>query len=134
MSSYRLEIVTAERQVVEVEVESVLLPTTSGRLGIWANHAPLLTALKIGLVEFGPKTGKKRKAAISGGFAEMADNTLTILASSAELAEEIDVLRAKEAKERAQQRLDEAQADWDFARVQIALEKAINRINATDNE
>ncbi len=130
MSSYRLEIITAERKVIETDVESVLLPTTGGRIGIWANHAPLLTSLKIGLVIFGPKQGKKRKAAVAGGFAEMSNNKLTILAGSAELDEEIDILRAKASRERAEQRLRDQQAEWKHTRTRIALEKAINRIHA----
>lgn len=132
MAEFQFEIVTAERRVIATDVESVLLPGVNGQIGIYCNHAPILTALSIGIVEFGPKHKKKRKAAVSGGFAEMGSNKLTIFAHTAELAEEIDVLRAKEAQERAQRRLQQKREDLDFQRARIALEKAINRIKAAE--
>lgn len=132
MAEFQLEILTAERQVLLTTVESVSLATVDGQLGILANHVPLLAALKIGLIEYGAKSGGKRRAAIGGGFAEMNNNKLTVFASSAELAEEIDVLRAQEAKRRAEQRLREQQADWDYVRIRIALEKALVRLKAAE--
>lgn len=132
MAGYTFEIVTAEREVVSAEVELVLLPTVDGLVGVLKNHAPLLTALKIGIIEYGPRDAKKRKAAISGGFAEMNDNKLTVFANSSELGEEIDILRAKEAHRRAEQRLQQKQEELDFHRARVALEKALARIQAAE--
>lgn len=61
MAEFQFEIVTAERQVITTNVESVLLPGVNGQIGIYSNHAPLLTALGIGVVEFGPKHQKNVK-------------------------------------------------------------------------
>ncbi len=132
MAKFQFEIVTAERRVISVDVESVLLPSQDGQVGVLKDHVPIITALGIGIVEFGLKSQKKRKAAIAGGFAEMNDNKLTIFAQTAELAEEIDIMRAKQAQERARRRLQQEQDDLDFNRAHIALEKAINRIKATE--
>lgn len=130
MSDFLFEVVTPERKVLQDNVQSVLLPAEGGQLGIWANHAPLVAGLTIGVVEFGPKQGEKRKLAISGGFVEMSENKLTLLANTAELDEEIDVFRAREAKRRAEERLQARQDDWDFSRARIALQKASTRLKA----
>ncbi len=130
MSVFRLEVVTPERTVLDIEVESVLLPAKGGLLGIWANHAPTIAALEIGVVQYGPKDGPKDRLAVSGGFSEMDGSTLRIFANTAETAEEIDVMRAKEAKERAERRLKEQQEDSDFQRIQVALQKAAARLRA----
>lgn len=130
MSVFRLEVITPERTVLETEVESVLLPAQGGQLGIWANHSPIIAALEIGVAHFGPKSGKKQRLAVGGGFVEMDGTTLRVFATTAERGDEIDVLRAKEAKERAERRLREQQEDWDFQRAQIAMQKALTRLRA----
>ena len=132
MAELQLEILTAERHVLSTKVEYVNLSTVNGTIGILANHIPLLTALNIGVLEYGELNGKKRRAAIGGGFAEMNNNKLTVFASSAELAEEIDVLRAREAKRRAEQQLREHKAEWEYTRASVALEKALARLKAAE--
>lgn len=130
MSVFHLEVVTPERTVLDTEVEAVLLPAKGGLLGIWANHAPIIAALEIGVVQYGPKSGTKERLAVSGGFMEMDGQTLRIFANTAETADEIDVMRAKQAKERAERRLTDQQEDWDFQRTQVALQKAVARLRA----
>lgn len=134
MSTFQLEVVTPDRLVIQEEVESVIVPSKSGEMGIWAHHSPIISALEIGVVSFGPKHGKKRKLALGGGFLEMTDNKLTIMANTAELGEEIDFLRAQRAKERAEKRLADQQAEYDFHRARVALQKAISRIEAAENK
>ncbi|HHY10853.1 MAG TPA: F0F1 ATP synthase subunit epsilon [Firmicutes bacterium] len=134
MSTFRLEVVTQERLVVSTEVEHVVLPGQGGKFGILKDHVPIMAALEIGILEFGPRGGRPRKIALGGGFAEMHANKLTVMANTAELAEEIDVLRARRAKERAEKRLAERREDLDFTRARIALQKAIMRIEAADGE
>ena len=134
MSSLRVEVVTQERTVVSTDVEYVVLPGLDGKFGILADHVPIMAALQIGIVEFGPRKGRRRKIALGGGFAEMHDNKLVVLANTAELAEEIDILRAQRAKERAERRLAEKRDDLDFTRAQIALQKALLRLEVADGE
>lgn len=132
MSSFQFEVVTQERTVVLTEVEYVSLPGVNGRFGILAGHVPMMASLGIGILEFGPRTGKRRKIALAGGFIEMHENKLVVMADTAELAEEIDVLRARQAKERAESRLVDRRDDLDFARAQLALQKALLRLEVAE--
>jgi F-type H+-transporting ATPase subunit epsilon len=133
MASFRFEVVTPERIVVQQDVEYASLPGKDGQFGILANHAPIAAALDIGVVEFGPRDGERQQLALGGGFAEMDGSTLTVMGYTAELAEEIDVERAQAAKERAERRLAEKEADIDFMRAEIALKKALVRIRVASN-
>ncbi|MCK9526219.1 MAG: F0F1 ATP synthase subunit epsilon [Limnochordia bacterium] len=134
MASFTFEVVTQERTVVLTEVEYVLLPGIDGSFGILAGHQPIMASLKLGVLEFGPLHGKRRKMALGGGFSEMHENRLTVMAHTAELAEEIDVLRARQAQGRAEERLANRQADLDITRAQIALQKALLRLEVADKE
>ncbi|NMB01095.1 MAG: F0F1 ATP synthase subunit epsilon [Firmicutes bacterium] len=132
MSTFTFEVVTQERTVVSTEVEYVSLPGVDGKFGILKGHLPIMAALGIGVLEYGPREGKRRKIALGGGFVDMHDNKLTVMAHTAELAEEIDVLRAREAKRRAEQRIQAREADLDLARAQIALQKALLRLEVAN--
>ncbi|BAS28914.1 F0F1 ATP synthase subunit epsilon [Limnochorda pilosa] len=126
----RVEVVTAERRVLQERAESVILPAANGYLGVLPGHAPLIAGLSVGVLQFGGYHAEKRRVAVSGGFAEVADDRVTVLADTAELAEEIDVERARRAAERAERRLRERQAHVDHHRAEMALRRAINRIKA----
>jgi len=129
-----LEVVTPNRLVVDDHVEAVIVPGEDGELGILYNHTPLVAALTIGIMRYGQKNGPKKVVAITGGFVEVVDNKVTVLADAAELAEEIDVLRAEAAKERAERRLRRYSEGIDFDRAQLALRRAINRLRAARSE
>ncbi len=97
----RLEIVTPEKRVLDAEVDSVTLPTASGEIGIMPNHAPLISALKPGLLSYSSK-GVTEKLALSGGFVEVNSNKVAVLADTAETAGEIDVDAARSDRETAE--------------------------------
>ncbi|MHB8172379.1 MAG: F0F1 ATP synthase subunit epsilon [Thermincolia bacterium] len=127
MAAIRLEIVTPERVVFSEDVDFIVAPGSDGYLGVLANHAPLITSLEIG--ELRAKQGNQEmKMAISGGFFEVKSNKAVVLADSAEKATEIDLDRARRAKERAEQRLAAKTADVDLTRVEAALKRALIRI------
>lgn len=128
MAELRLEVVTPERTVTQTVAESIVVPGAEGRLGFLPGHAPLVAGLTIGIVEYGPAHGQKKRLAITGGFVEVADDKVAVLADTAELADEIDVARAQAAKERAERRLRERQDDIDRTRAEVALRRAINRL------
>ncbi|NLO89352.1 MAG: F0F1 ATP synthase subunit epsilon [Clostridia bacterium] len=128
-----MEVVTPERHVIKTEADSIVVPAAEGYLGILPNHAPLITSLRIGVVRY-RQEGQEKRMAISGGFMEVADNVVTILADTAELAEEIDVDRATASKERALQRLRERKENLDYARAQMSLQRAIARLKAAGRE
>ncbi|MGD9101003.1 MAG: F0F1 ATP synthase subunit epsilon [Anaerolineae bacterium] len=105
-----LDIVTVERQVLSEEVDMVIAPGIEGELGILPLHAPLITALGEG--ELRIKRGAEEQIfAIGGGYLEVLDNHVTVLADSAEHAEEIDIARAEAARARAERLLVEGPAD-----------------------
>ena len=100
----RLEIVTPEHRVLDAEVDSVTVPTASGEVGILPNHAPLVSALKAGVLSYGVK-GVVEKLAVTGGFVEVNGNKVAILADSAESADDIDIDAAKAARDEAEKGL-----------------------------
>ena len=97
----KLEIVTPEKKVVETDADSVTVPTASGEAGILPNHAPLISALKPGILEF-TNRGASERIAIAGGFVEVNHDKVTVLADSAEKADEIDAIAARADLEAAQ--------------------------------
>ena len=97
----RLEIVTPEKKVVDAEVDSVTIPTASGEAGILSNHAPLISALKPGILEFTNRSTTER-VAIGGGFVEVSHDKVTVLADSAETAGEVNTAAASAELEAAQ--------------------------------
>ncbi|NLO96712.1 MAG: F0F1 ATP synthase subunit epsilon [Peptococcaceae bacterium] len=126
---FRLKVVAPDGLVLDKDVEFVLVRSEDGDLGILARHTPLLASLEIGVVRY-RENGKEHKIAVSGGFLEVADNKVTILANTAETAEQIDVPRAQAAKERAEKRLQERKPGTDIQRAEIALKKALARLKA----
>lgn len=100
----RLEIVTPEKRVLDAEVDSVTVMTASGEAGILPNHAPLISALKPGVLSY-TKKGTTEKLAVAGGFVEVSGNKVAVLADSAETAEEIDVDAAKADRDTAEKAL-----------------------------
>lgn len=129
-STLKLEIVTPDRKVLSEEVEYVGCPGVEGEFGILANHVPFLSALGIGNLYY-KQGGKNYYVFVAGGFAEVSDNKVTILAEVAEKASEIDVDRAEKARTRAEKRAQEAKEKVDFARNQAALKRAIMRSSCT---
>ena len=100
----KLEIVTPERRILNAEVDSVTVPTATGEAGILPNHAPLVSALKPGVVSYSAK-GNSDRFAITGGFVEVSSNRVSVLADNAEGADEIDVAAVKADREAAEKAL-----------------------------
>ena len=122
-----LEIVTPERRVLSETVDEVVLPGKLGSMGVLPGHAPLLTSLGVGELEY-RKGGAKRYMAVAGGFAEVLPTRVIILAGTAEKAEEIDLDRARAKRERIESQMKQATTDFDFDAVSVDLEKAIIRM------
>lgn len=121
-----LTVVTPRRKLVDDQVDEVVLPGSEGSFGVLPGHAPLLTSLKVGEIDF-RKGADTKRVAVAWGFVEVLPDRVSVLADIAERAEEIDVDRAQRARDRALDRLRGAgDVDWDRARV--ALDKAVIRI------
>ncbi|SFB47237.1 F-type H+-transporting ATPase subunit epsilon [Cohnella sp. OV330] len=133
MSTLRLEIVTPERIVYEKDVNMVVARGVDGDLGIMPHHIPLVTPLKIAPVK--AKIGNNDEyIAVHGGFMEVRKDKVVILAESAELGSDIDVTRAQQAKDRAQDRLNHKQTEVDHKRAEAALQRALTRIRVGGGE
>ena len=131
--TFSLRIVSPEGNVLKEDVEFVVLPSELGELGILPNHAPLIAGLNIGVIRYTLNSTLKR-VAITGGFVEVIDNSVTVLADTAELSEEIDLTRAVEAKERAMKRLAARSNEIDIRRAEYALRRAAARISAAEDK
>jgi F-type H+-transporting ATPase subunit epsilon len=127
--SIQLIVVTPERQLLRESVVEVTVPGLEGQLGILPGHAPLMTELGIGELAYRTSTSSHPIVlAVIRGFAEVLPDRVTVLAETAERAEEIDLARAEEAKARAEKRLAAGDTNIDWDRANIALQRSIIRI------
>ncbi len=123
----RLEIVTAERVVFSEEVDMVSAPSADGRVGVLPRHEPMLALLLPGELHY-VKNGVSMPFAISGGFIEVLPDRVTILADTAERADEIDEARAEAARQRAEERMRQRHSEEDFIRAEAELRRALVRL------
>ena len=127
----QLEVVTPEATVVSEAVDIVMAPGYFGEFGALPNHIPFLAQLQPGEVKY-RKGGQLEVMVVGGGYAEVLPTKVTILATTAERIQDIDLERARAAKERAEKRLKERQDELDFLRAEAALQRAIARIRAAE--
>ncbi|HST79744.1 MAG TPA: F0F1 ATP synthase subunit epsilon [Verrucomicrobiae bacterium] len=122
----QLEVVTPERQVVDDQAEYIEIPALTGYIGVLPGHAPLIAELAVGEINY--KTGSNvKRLAVAWGFAEVLPQKVTILAETAERAEDIDVSRAQAAKQRAEDALRTAGVEGN-PEAQAALQRATARL------
>ena len=125
--TFEFEIVTPEKLVVRDVAEEMQIPGKNGYLGILPGHAPLITELGVGEISY-RNQGYTHRLAVAWGFAEVLPSKVTVLAETAERADEINVRRAEEAKQRAEERLKSADPNTDFDRAEQALQRADARL------
>jgi F-type H+-transporting ATPase subunit epsilon len=128
----RCEIVSQDRTVFQGDVDIVVLPGAVGEMGILPHHAPVLTILKYGVIKV-RHSGKEELFAVAGGVAEVQPTIVTILADAAENVQEIDVTRAKAAKQRAEEALARIKPDEDqdaYLKMEAALRRSNLRLDA----
>lgn len=123
----RLEVVTPEKKLFSEDVRFVVVPGVVGELGILPDHVALMSGLKVGVMRV-QQEGKTFKMAVNGGFVEVRNSRVTVLADSAERSDQIDRDRAEAAKTRAEQRLAAKSPDIDVRRAEMALQRALNRL------
>lgn len=122
----RLQIITPAREVFNSEVDSVILRTLEGDMGVYYDHEPVVTLLSYGVLRY-KMEGKTYNVTTMSGFAEVTEDKVVVLTDAAELEGEIDFERAKAAKERAESRLSKKQDD--LARAEVALRKSLVRLS-----
>lgn len=124
----QFKITTPEKIVYEGEIDQITLPTLEGEITILPNHVSLVSVLKAGELSF-KESGKLIALAISGGFLEFKNNNLIVLADTAERVEEIDLVRAEEARQRAEALKTEKRLDeQEYATLAAKIEKELARI------
>ena len=130
-----LEIVTPEKIVVSQEVDSVVAPGTDGEFGVLPGHIHFLTGIVPGELRYNAGAGKESMA-VTTGFAEVSNDKVSILVDAAEKTSEIDAERARQAMERARERLakERGAEDVDFARAEVALKRAMARIKVVEKQ
>jgi F-type H+-transporting ATPase subunit epsilon len=130
--SLAVKVISPDQTLLDADAEEVILPSTTGQLGILTDHAPLLTALEIGVLRY-----RKDKAwsaiALMGGFAEVEDNEVTILVNSAEAGDSIDPTTARQDLTIAEQALGKVKSEDKLAKIQAetAVKRARARLQAT---
>lgn len=128
MKSYKLKIVTPEKFFFDGEAEQITLRTTEGDIGILANHIRYVCNIVAGPLKVKDKNGD-REAALSEGILKVSDNGVTVLASTAEWADEIDLERAEKSKKRAEEILADKSREHEFERAEIKLKRALARLS-----
>lgn len=126
---FELKMIEPDGMFFEGEGEFLEFTSVEGQMGVYKNHIPLTTILEPCVVKI-HANGETKKAAVLGGFIEIQKERITILAEDANWPEEIDVERAKAAKQRAEERLSKREAGLDVARAEAALKRAMARIGA----
>lgn len=129
-NTFMLEIVTPEEILYKEEVQFMVAPAVEGEFGVLKNHAPLVAALKIGILRYQDPAGNEFRIAISGGFVEVVDNVARVLAETAENGLDIDILRAKASKERAERRINQRDDNINYSRAKMSLQRSIARLKA----
>ena len=130
MSTLKFKIVTPEKVIYENEISQITIPTMSGEITILPNHIPLVSVLKAGELKFKDKDGE-HNLAVSGGFLEVrGNNEIVILADHAERVEEIDLQKAEEAKQRAEEQMKNIKnvQDVDYTRLQAVIDRELNKM------
>jgi F-type H+-transporting ATPase subunit epsilon len=128
----QLEIVTPERLAYSDEVDSVVLPGSQGELGVLPHHAPLVSTLGVGELRI-RKGGQEEAFAIVGGFLQVRPDKVVVMAETADLASEIDVAKAEEARREAERALEGGyQEGADLAAARAALQQALLRIRVAE--
>jgi len=129
-ATFNLEIVTPERKFFSGEVETVILKTTEGEMGILKGHMPMVVAVAVGTIRI-KKDGEWLEAVLTEGFTEVKQDKTVILTDTAEWPNEIDVNRANEAKQRAEERLQRQLSQVESVRSRAALARALVRLKVS---
>jgi F-type H+-transporting ATPase subunit epsilon len=130
--SFKLQIITPSRVIFQDDAKSISAPGTQGGFQVLYNHAPFISTIEVGELRVMDTSGKDLLYATSGGFVEVRDNSVVVLAETAEPAAEIDKRRAKAASERAAKRLHSKDPEIDVERARLAMVRSLNRLRVAE--
>lgn len=130
--AYHLDVVSAEKRMFSGMVQKIQVTGSEGELGIFPGHAPLLTAIKPGMVRIVKELGEEEYIYLSGGIIEVQPNATTLLADTAIRGEDLDEARALEAKRKAEEHINSSHGDVDYAQASAELAKAIAKLRVIE--
>ena len=128
--TFYLKIIASDGVFFEGRVRQIIIPAPDGAKGIMANHEDMLIAVDIGLAKVELPEGEWHEAVVGQGFAEIVNNRVTLIVETAEKPEDIDLRRAEEQKERAEEQLRQKQSIQEYYHSQASLARAMNRLRA----
>jgi F-type H+-transporting ATPase subunit epsilon len=134
MDTFGLKIIASDKIFYDGRCRKLTLPAPDGEIGILANHENTVIALSVGDAKMEIEENQWIEMALGEGFAEVVNNRVTVLVETAERPEEIDVRRAEEAKERAQERLRQKQSIQEYYMTQAALSRAMSRLKVSQRK
>ncbi len=130
--TFQLDVVSAEKKIFSGRVETFQVTGSEGELGIYYGHAPLLTAIKSGMVRIVKQHGHEEIIYVSGGIVEVQPGISTVLADTAIRGDELDTSKVQEAKRRAEERIHNQHGDMDYAQAASELTKAIAQLKVLE--
>ena len=133
MSTFSLKIISTDKVFYDGKCEYLVIPTIDGEKGILAHHENMVIAVEIGELRFRKPDGEWVTAVVSKGFAEIVNNRASVLVNTAERPEDIDVKRAEEAQERAEEQLRQKQSIQEYYLSQASMARAMTRLKASKN-
>lgn len=134
MDTFGLKIIASDRIFYEGRCRKLILPAPDGEMGILPNHENMVIAVTVGDARMEVEEGSWVDVAMGAGFAEVVNNRVTLLVDTAERPEEIDVRRAEEAKERAEEQMRQKQSIQEYYRTQASMARAMNRLKVSQGK
>ena len=134
MDTFGLKIIASDRVFYEGRCRKLILPAPDGEMGILANHENMVIAINVGDARMEVEEDSWVDVAVGAGFAEIVNNRVTVLVDTAERPEEIDVRRAEEAKEHAEEQMRQKQSIQEYYRTQASLARAMNRLKVSQGK
>lgn len=130
--TYHLDVVSAEERIFSGLVEKIQVTGSEGELGIYPGHAPLLTAIKPGMIRIVKQHGREEYIYLSGGILEVQSSVVTVLADTAIRGTDLDEVRAMEAKNEVEKNIHNSHGDVDYAQASAELAKAIAKLRVIE--
>ena len=134
MDTFGLRIISSDGIFYEGRCRKLVIPASDGEMGILPNHENMVIALSIDIGKLEIQEGKWQEVALGGGFAEIVNNRVTLIVDTAERPEDIDVRRAREQRERAEEQLRQKQSTQEYYHTQASLARAMNRLRLAQDK
>ncbi len=134
MDTFGLKIIASDKVFYDGRCRKMTVPAADGEIGILPNHENMVIAIAVGIGRMEAEPGKWQEVALGGGFAEIVNNRVTLIVDTAERPEDIDVRRAQEQRERAQEQLRQKQSIQEYYHTQASLARAMNRLKLAQDK